>query len=255
MGESLTKTPLAGMILSQAQLKNFPPKKETSLLVSLALVILFSVLPGLTLGHGVAEGDASFLQQREGFHFWPYFYLGAKHMVTGYDHLLFFAGIVFFVNRLSDVVIYVSLFALGHTLTLISGVFFDVPANVYLVDAIIGISVIYKAAENLGGLESIGVKVNPKAAVFGFGLIHGLGLATKLQEISISEDGLLGNLIAFNVGVEMGQILGLSFLVIIIFALKTIPRYGSYYLASNVLIMIGGIILTAYQLTAYALLS
>ena len=112
---------------------------------------------------------------------------------------------------------------------------------------------IYKAAENLGGLESIGIKVNPKAAVFGFGLIHGLGLATKLQEISISEDGLLGNLIAFNVGVEMGQILALSFLVIIIFALKTIPRYGSYYLASNVLIMIGGIILTVYQLTAYVL--
>ena len=123
MGESLTKTPLLGMILSQAQLKNFPPKKEASLLVSLALVILFSVLPGLTLGHGVAEGDASFLQQREGFHFWPYFYLGAKHMVTGYDHLLFLAGVVFFVHRLSDVVVYVSLFALGHTLTLISGVF------------------------------------------------------------------------------------------------------------------------------------
>ena len=143
MGESLTKTPLVGMILSQAQLKNFPPKKETSLPASLLLVILFSVLPGLTLGHGVAEGDASFLQQREGFHFWPYFYLGAKHMVTGYDHLLFLAGVVFFVHRLSDVVVYVSLFALGHTLTLISGVFFDVPANVYLVDAIIGISVIY----------------------------------------------------------------------------------------------------------------
>ena len=116
MGESLTKTPLVGMILSQAQLKNFHPKKETSLLASLLLVILFSVLPGLTLGHGVAEGDASFLQQREGFHFWPYFYLGAKHMVTGYDHLLFLAGVVFFVHRLSDVVVYVSLFALGHCL-------------------------------------------------------------------------------------------------------------------------------------------
>ena len=243
------------MFLRRAQWTDFLPRKEILSPAGFLLAILFLVLPGLALGHGVAEGDANFLQQREGFHFWPYFYLGAKHMVTGYDHLLFLAGVVFFVNRLSDVVIYVSLFALGHTLTLISGVFFDVPANVYLVDAIIGISVIYKAAENLGGLESIGVKVNPKAAVFGFGLIHGLGLATKLQEISISEDGLLGNLIAFNVGVEMGQILGLSFLVIIIFALKTIPRYGSYYLASNVLIMIGGIILTVYQLTAYALLS
>ena len=255
MGESLTKTPLVGMILSQAQLKNFPPKKETPLPASLLLVILFSVLPGLTLGHGVAEGDASFLQQREGFHFWPYFYLGAKHMVTGYDHLLFLAGVVFFVHRLSDVVVYVSLFALGHTLTLISGVFFDVPANVYLVDAVIGISVIYKAAENLGALESIGLKIDPKAAVFGFGLIHGLGLATKLQEISISEDGLLGNLLAFNVGVEVGQILGLSFLVIMIFALRTNTRYRSYYIASNVLIMTGGIILTAYQLTGYAFLS
>ena len=91
--------------------------------------------------------------------------------------------------------------------------------------------------------------------MFGFGLIHGLGLATKLQEISISEDGLLGNLLAFNVGVEVGQILGLSFLVIMIFALRAKTRYRSYYVASNVLIMTGGVILTAYQLTGYALLS
>ena len=95
------------MILSQAQLNNFHHKKEISSPASLLLVILFLILPGLALGHGVAEGDASFLQQREGFHFWPYFYLGAKHMVTGYDHLLFLAGVVFFVHRLSDVVVYV----------------------------------------------------------------------------------------------------------------------------------------------------
>ena len=125
------------------------------------------------LAHGVTEGDASFLQGKEGFHFWPYFYLGAKHMVTGYDHLFFLAGVIFFLYRLRDVGIYVTLFAAGHSLTLIVGVWFDIPANAYIIDAIIGFSVVYKAFENLGGFQRLGVHPNTRLAVLIFlSLIH-----------------------------------------------------------------------------------
>ena len=124
-------------------------------LSTIALAVTCIILSQSVLAHGVAEGDASFLQGKEGFHFWPYFYLGAKHMVTGYDHLLFLAGVIFFLYRLRDVGIYVTLFAAGHSLTLIVGVWFDIPANPYLIDAIIGFSVVYKAFENLGGFDRL----------------------------------------------------------------------------------------------------
>src|ERR1700730_3624085 len=116
---------------------------------------------------------------------------GAKHMVTGYDHLLFLVGVIFFLYRLKDVVQYVSLFTIGHSTTLLAGVLGGIHANSYLVDAIIGLSVVYKAFDNVDGFKRVlGFQPNTKVAVLLFGLFHGFGLATKLQEFALSPKGL-----------------------------------------------------------------
>ena len=137
-------------------------------------------------------------------------YLGAKHMVTGYDHLLFLVGVIFFLYRLRDILLYVSLFTVGHSVTLLVGALGGVRANAYLIDAIIGLSIVYKAFENMGGFRAIGIQPNTRAAVLVFGLFHGFGLATKLQEYALSRNGLVTNIVSFNVGVEIGQILALT---------------------------------------------
>jgi hypothetical protein len=193
------------------------------------------------------------LQGKEGFHFWPYFYLGAKHMVTGYDHLFFLAGVIFFLYRLRDVGIYVTLFAVGHSLTLIVGVWFDIPANAYLIDAIIGFSVVYKAFENLGGFQRLGVNPNTRLAVLTFGLFHGFGLATKLQEISLSQEGLLANLIAFNVGVEIGQLLALLGIIALMSAWRRQSSFSRQAIIANTALMFAGYLLVGYQLSGFFL--
>jgi hypothetical protein len=193
------------------------------------------------------------LQGKEGFHFWPYFYLGAKHMVTGYDHLFFLAGVIFFLYRLRDVGIYVTLFAVGHSLTLIVGVWFDIPANAYLIDAIIGFSVVYKAFENLGGFQRLGFNPNTRLAVLIFGLFHGFGLATKLQEISLSQEGLLANLIAFNVGVEIGQLLALLAIIALMSAWRRQSSFSRQAIIANTALMFAGYLLVGYQLSGFFL--
>lgn len=211
-----------------------------------------TLFAGWAVAHGVADGDASFLERQQGFQFWPYFYLGAKHMVTGYDHLLFLAGIVFFLYKISEISLYVTLFAIGHSLTLIAGVWFNVPANAYLIDAIIGLSVVYKAFENLGGFDRLGWRINTKAAVWIFGLFHGFGLATKLQTLSLSEEGLLGNLLAFNLGVEVGQLTALIGIVALMNVWRAAARFESQAIIANGFLMTCGFILIGYQLTGYA---
>lgn len=217
------------------------------------LAALFAVLAGWAHAHGVADSDAIYLQSQQGFTFWPYFYLGAKHMVTGYDHLLFLAGVIFFLYKISDITIYVTLFALGHSLTLVAGVWFDIPANAYLIDAIIGLSVVYKAFENLGGFDRLGWSINTKAAVWVFGLFHGFGLATKLQALTLSEDGLLGNLLAFNLGVEAGQLTALVGIVALMNLWRASARFDSQAIIANGLLMTCGFVLIGYQLTGYGL--
>ena len=210
----------------------------------------FSTLLRTVLPHGVADGDASFLQNQVGFHFWPYFYLGAKHMVTGYDHLLFLAGIVFFLYRLRDVAVYVTIFALGHSVTLLAGVFFNIPANANIVDAIIGLSIVYKAFENIGGFKHLGISVNTGWAVGCFGLCHGFGLATKLQALTLSKDGLISNLVAFNLGVEAGQLLALTAIVAVMNLWRLNTHFTRHALAANGALMTCGFVIIAYQLTA-----
>ena len=182
----------------------------------------------------------------------PYLYLGAKHMVTGYDHLLFLLGVIFFLYRLKDVGTYVTLFAVGHSTTLIAGVFFNIHANPYLVDAVIGLSVVYKALDNLGAFPTlIGFQPNQKAAVLIFGFFHGFGLATKLQDLIASRDGLIPNLLSFNIGVEMGQFLALSVILILMTLWRRSPGFTRSVVVANAALMCGGIVLTGYQLAGF----
>ena len=201
--------------------------------------------------HGVAGSDATYLKSLSGVHFLPLMYLGAKHMVTGYDHLLFLAGVIFFLYRLKDVALYATLFAVGHSFTLLLGVLAGVHANAYIVDAIIGFSVVYKAFENLGGFRRMGININSRFAVLAFGLAHGFGLSTKLQALALSREGLVGNIVAFNLGVELGQLVALT---CILLAFQLWRRGGSFerggYVA-NVFIMTAGFVLVGYQLTGY----
>jgi hypothetical protein len=193
----------------------FTAPSHRPLLLLFLVAALFLGMPE-AMAHAVAEGDKGFIQESSGVMLLPFIYMGAKHMMTGYDHLLFLFGVIFFLYRLKDVGLYVTLFAVGHSVTLLLGVLTEVSISSYIIDAIIGFSVVYKALDNLGAFQRwFGFQPNTKVATLIFGLLHGFGLATKIQEYEISPDGLIPNLIAFNVGVEIGQLLALSAILIL----------------------------------------
>jgi hypothetical protein len=206
---------------------------------------------GAAYAHGIAGEDQAFLLRATGVHIGPYVYLGAKHMVTGYDHLLFLAGVIFFLYRLKDVALYVTLFAIGHSTTLLLGVLAGWHVDAYLVDAVIGLSVVYKAFENLGGFRRLGFEPNMKAAVLFFGFFHGLGLATKLQDLALSRDGLVTNMVAFNVGVELGQLLALGLMLIVFNLWRRSGAFLRHAFTGNVALMAAGFVLAGFQLTGY----
>lgn len=218
------------------------------LLILLTHWLLFS---STAQAHGVSGNDAAWLEQAEGMQLMPFVYLGAKHMFTGYDHLLFLAGVIFFLYRMRDVALYVSLFAVGHSLTLLLGVLGGIRADAYVVDAIIGFSVVYKAFENMDGFRKLGISINTKAAVFLFGLAHGFGLSTKLQDLALSQDGLVPNMLAFNVGVELGQLLALTFILLAFQFWRRSPGFLQGAFVTNFFIMTAGFMLMGYQLTGY----
>ncbi len=226
-----------------------------------ALMIMMALLATLLLAtgahaHNIADGDAAFVAGNAGVAVFPFIYLGAKHMVTGYDHLLFLAGVVFFLSRPAQIIQYVTLFALGHSITLIVGVLADIHANAYLIDAVIALSVVYKALENMGALNGLG-RWHPdtRLAVLVFGLFHGFGLATSLQELELHPDGLIINLISFNIGVEIGQIIGLSLIVAAFSLWRQHPSFERTAFISNAVLMSAGFMLLIYQLTAWQLAS
>jgi hypothetical protein len=202
--------------------------------------------------HNVSQRDASFVEANKGSAILAFMYLGAKHMVTGYDHLLFLVGVIFFLYRLKDVVQYVSLFTIGHSLTLLAGVFGHVHANSHIVDAIIGFSVVYKAFDNMNGFTRFfNFQPNTKIAVLIFGLFHGFGLATKLQEFALAKEGLVANIVSFNVGVEIGQCLALTAVLIALSVWRTRPGFLQHAFFTNTLLMVGGFVLVGYQVTGY----
>lgn len=218
----------------------------------LCWLVLLLFIPIFVFGHNISENNARFVESINGPAAMPFMYLGAKHMVTGYDHLLFLFGVLFFLHRFKDVFLFVTIFTLGHSITLMLGVLLEVNVNVFLVDALIGLSVVYKAFENLDGFKQVfGKQMDARAAVFVFGLCHGLGLATKLQEFSLSNNGLVTNILSFNIGVEIGQAIALAFILVILSQWRRIKLFQSHAFVSNSLLMSLGFMLTGYQIAGY----
>ena len=215
-------------------------------------LLLFITMSATAYAHNVTEGDAGYIQEIWGIHIIPFIYLGAKHMVTGYDHILFLLGVVFFLYRMKDVTVYVSIFAFGHSTTMLLGVLFGWGINTYIVDAIIGLSVVYKALDNLGAYQRwFGFQPNTKLATLIFGFIHGTGLATKILDYEIASDGLLANLLAFNLGVEIGQILALAVILIIMGFWRRSSRFMRQAYSANVIMMSLGFMLMGYQIAGH----
>ncbi|MEO1038729.1 MAG: HupE/UreJ family protein [Pseudomonadota bacterium] len=202
--------------------------------------------------HAVTLGDKGYIQEVTGVHLIPFLYLGAKHMVTGYDHLLFLFGVIFFLYGFKQIATYVSLFAIGHSTTMLLGVAFDFGISSYIIDAIIGFSVVYKALDNLGAFRLwFGFQPSTKAATLIFGFLHGFGLASRIIDYDISPDGLWPNLIAFNVGVEVGQLLALAAILVVMRYWRAMPAFGRQAYAVNVLMMTAGFALMGLQITGY----
>lgn len=217
----------------------------------LLFLILFCI-SATSFAHGVDDATQSFLSSNKGIAFGPFLYIGAKHMLTGYDHLLFLVGVIFFLYHTRQILIYVSFFTLGHSLTLLMGVMADINVNAYLIDAIIALSIVYKGFDNLGGFKKFfGKQPNTKIAVLVFGLFHGFGLATKLQEFEFDKEGLFINLLGFNLGVEIGQFLALGLVLLILGVWRQYNSYLKFSNVTNIVLMAAGFLLLSFQLTGY----
>lgn len=245
MNESRLR-PLAGAV------DPWSPTRRSSWLWVLIAALALTCLPTASFAHGVTDGDKGYIQETSGTQIMPFVYLGAKHMVTGYDHLLFLVGVIFFLYRMKDIGVYVTLFALGHSTTLLLGVLTNVNVSSHLIDAVIGLSVVYKALDNLGAFQRwFGFQPNTKAATLTFGLFHGFGLATKILDYEMSAEGLVANLLAFNVGVEIGQLLGLGGILIAMSYWRRTQGFLSHAYTANVALMTAGFLLTGYQLAGF----
>jgi len=222
-----------------------------AVLIALGLSLLAVTAAG---AHAIGGKDAVFVARTTGPDPLPFLYLGAKHMVTGYDHLLFLLGVIFFLFRLRQIALYVSLFSLGHSITLLAGVLLHLHVDAHWVDAVIGVSVVWKAFDNLGGFKSLfGVQPDNRWIVLGFGLVHGFGLATKLQALNLNPNGLVTNLISFNLGVEIGQIIALSLILLVMTPWRRSKLFQPTAAAANWAIMTAGFVFAIHQVAGYYL--
>jgi hypothetical protein len=233
-----------------------PPGPRRALAQSLApplFVLAVALLAGQALAHDVTLGDKGYIEEITGPRPVSFIYLGAKHMVTGTDHILFLAGVIFFLHGLRQISVYVTLFAIGHSTTMLAGVWFGFGVNPYVIDAIIGFSVVYKALDNLGAFAAwFGVRPDPRAATLVFGLLHGFGLASALIDYDIAPDGLLVNLVAFNIGVELGQLLALAGILAFMHHWRASPAFARQAYAANVVLMSMGFVLMGIQISGLA---
>jgi HupE / UreJ protein len=218
------------------------PSKWRWLLLSIAAVLLAFSFASEVLAHGISEADK---QRMLTGGYLQYVTLGATHMLTGYDHLLFLFGVVFFLANMRDVVKFVTVFTIGHCITLIFATFFQITWNYYLIDAVIALSVMYKAFDNNGGFQKV-LQVQPPNLlwmVFGFGLLHGFGLSTRLQQLPLGDETLpiLGRILSFNLGVELGQIAALAVMVALLSLWRKRASFAKWSYAANLLLLwIGG---------------
>lgn len=227
------------------------PPRVWLLAATLGLALVWA---GGALAHAVTLGDKGYIQEITGPQVIPFLYLGAKHMVTGYDHILFLFGVIFFLYGMREIALYVSLFAVGHSVTMVLGVWFDFGIKAYIIDAIIGFSVVYKALDNLGAFRAwFGVQPDTRVATLVFGLLHGFGLASKIIEYDISADGLLVNLLAFNAGVEIGQLTALAVILLVMQRWRASPSFAAQAYRANVIMMGLGFYLTGIQLVGFAM--
>ncbi|KKD60814.1 membrane protein [Grimontia sp. AD028] len=227
-------------------------RKTRSTMLSTVVLFLAAISSSEAFAHAVAEGDKGYIQEITGTHIIAFMYLGAKHMMTGYDHILFLLGVIFFLYRPKHIALYVSLFALGHSTTMLLGVYFNIGINSYIIDAIIGLSVVYKSMDNLGAFQRwFGVQPNTKLATLLFGFCHGFGLSSKIIDYDISPDGLVPNLLAFNIGVELGQLLALGVILILMGFWRRHTHFYRQAYSANVVMMSLGFMLIGYQLTGY----
>lgn len=233
---------------------DIPQRTPPRVRILLATFGLALVWAGAAFAHAVTLGDKGYIQEITGPQVIPFLYLGAKHMVTGYDHILFLFGVIFFLYGMREIALYVSLFAVGHSLTMVLGVWFDFGINAYIIDAIIGFSVVYKALDNLGAFRAwFGVQPDTRVATLVFGLLHGFGLASKIIEYDISADGLLVNLLAFNAGVEIGQLTALAVILLVMRHWRASPSFAAQAYRANVIMMGLGFYLTGVQLVGFAM--
>ena len=236
------------MIMDDPNVRAAGPRPKSILIVLFALALAV-IGEAAALAHGVEEGDQGYIQEISGVHLLPFLYLGAKHMVTGYDHILFLFGVIFFLFRLKDIGLYVNLFAIGHSTTMLLGVYFDFGINSYVIDAIIGLSVVYKSLDNMGAFQRwLGFQPDTRIATLIFGFFHGFGLSTKILEYRIDANGLLPNLLAFNVGVEIGQLLALAAILIVMGYWRRTQSFWRHAYTANVVTMAAGFVLVGYQL-------
>src|SRR5215218_2367324 len=221
-------------------------------ILSISFLLVLCSVGNYVFAHGVDDDTQTFLSGNSGVAFGPFLYIGAKHMITGYDHLLFLVGVIFFLYRPKEVLLYVSFFTIGHSTTLLLGVLADIAINSYVIDAIIALSIVYKGFDNLGGFKRFfGKQPNTKAAVLIFGLFHGFGLASKLQDFKFEKEGLLTNLIGFNIGVEIGQFIALAFVLILFSLWRRSANFMKFSTLTNTLLIAAGFVLFGYQLTGY----
>ncbi len=216
------------------------------------LPLLLLALPLLAVAHGISEADRQHMLDGA---YLRYISLGASHMLTGYDHLLFLFGVVFFLSTFKDVAKFVTVFTIGHCITLVFATYYKITWNYYLVDAMIALSVIYKGFDNNGGFQKYFQMASPNllAAVFGFGLLHGFGLSTRLQQLPLGDDStaMLLRILSFNVGVEVGQIAALTAMLALLAMWRKRPSFARFSFAANLAIVYAGVYLLFTQLHGY----
>lgn len=224
--------------------------KRAAVLFTVAMVVL--AVSGIANAHGISpEARQRMIDGGS----WEYFVLGAEHMVTGYDHLLFLFGVVFFLTRFFDILKYVTAFTIGHTITLVAATYLGITANYYLVDAFIALTVIYKGFENLGGFRKwLGINApDPVKMVLFFGLVHGFGLSTRLQQLPVDEGGnTLLHILSFNAGVEVGQIAALLIMFALLFLIRKAGHSDITTRLTNGILMFLGMVLLMMQLHGYS---
>lgn len=218
----------------------------------IAAALLLLLLPTIAIAHGIPEADKQAIIEGGNF---AYFKIGAIHMLTGYDHLLFIFGIIFFLKGFRDIVVFITVFTVGHSIPLVFATLYGVSANPYIIDAVIAMSVAYKGLENLDFFRKYLQRPSPNLLimVFSFGVIHGFGLSTRLQQLPLPEEGLILRILSFNVGVEVGQIIALAIMLPFVSAWRKFGSgsFAQFSFIANTGLVLAGLLLFIFQIHGY----